>query len=110
MLKHYYRVTLLDISVRYGLNGRGYLSRQTLGPTLPPVPWVMGLFPGGKAAGAWNSLPTPHLAPRDLMASYRAKFTFEGAQSCERQLLASPCLSVCLSSWNNSTPPLDRFS
>ena len=29
-------------------------SRPALGP---PVQWLPGLFPGGKAAGAWSSLP-----------------------------------------------------
>ena len=35
--------------------------KPALGLTQPPIQWVPGLFPGGKAAGSWRRPPTPHL-------------------------------------------------
>jgi hypothetical protein len=37
---------------------------ERLGPTQPPIKWVLGLFTGDKAAGVRNLPSTPHVESR----------------------------------------------
>jgi hypothetical protein len=58
------RDSSVSVVTDYGLDGPGiesrwgldipYLSRPALGPTQPPIQWLMCLMPGGKAAGLWR--------------------------------------------------------
>jgi hypothetical protein len=62
------RDSSVSIATRCGLDGPGiesrcgrdfpHPSRPAMGPTQRLVQWVPGLFPGGKAAGAWSWPPT----------------------------------------------------
>jgi len=59
----------VSTATHYGLDGPGiesrwgrdfpHPSRPALGPTQPPIQWILGLSRGGKAAGAWRWPPTP---------------------------------------------------
>jgi hypothetical protein len=65
---------------RYGLDGPGieslwgrnfpHPSRQAPGSTQPPVQWVLGLFYGGKEAGAWRLPPTSSAEDKERVQLY----------------------------------------
>ena len=63
------RDSVVGIATRYGLDSPGiesrwgrdfpHPSRPALGPTQPPIQWVLGLFPGLKWPGRGIDHPPP---------------------------------------------------
>ena len=59
----------VSIAIHYGMDGLGiepqwrrdfpHLSRPAVGPTQPPVEWVLGLFTGVKRPGHGVDHPSP---------------------------------------------------
>ena len=52
-------------ATRYGLDGSGWNpggGNISVGPTRPPVQWVLGLFPGRKRPGRGADRPIPSSA------------------------------------------------
>lgn len=55
------RDSIVSIATHYRLDGLGIKFRwgrdfphPAMGPTDPPIQWVLALFPGGKVAGTWR--------------------------------------------------------
>ena len=59
---------------------RPYPFRPALGPCQLPVQWVLGPFPGGKAAGVWRYHPPP--SSPDVKESVQLRPSSPSVPSC----------------------------
>jgi hypothetical protein len=128
------RDSSVGIASRYGLDGSGiesrwgrdfpHPSRPSLGPTQPPMQWVLGLFPGNKVTGTWRWPSTPSTAEVKervelspllplwvFVACSRVNFKFTIAQAVVAGLLpCGPCSPQDQSMWDLRWKGFFRFS
>jgi hypothetical protein len=77
-------------------------SRLAVGPTLLPVQWIPGLFPEGKASGAWCC----HLPPSSVEVKDRVEPYLYSASGCSFYFYVPAC-NCCLNRQQREEPAFE---